>query len=405
MEQLRILQQKSALLVKLRSDSSLSAQEESCIAETLLAMQHSFGEETLQRLKLLRSYLPLLEDQALAELLPAPAPAAPTAPVAPAAPGACHVTIEGVDLAQSALEDFASSYFMFHGLETSPGNLLKFLPFLGFLEGHLYCLDQQNEDSLTAAAADLQAPLPEDPFGPLREVLKERTWLTPRLEQELAQGARFWSLERKICRALRGEGRLLQAEAEEALRLKSFDYRAMNLLLYRMRGEEPNEAFMDFLVTSEVLVEIGDDLVDYYEDVERNSFNIYRCFLALHGVQGGAELLRFIREAEAAYRRALASLEPSLASAWLRQTRLSKRHSCGSETPQGAQWEVTKKARPDSAVQVQPEQKTGAVRRFKFPQIKPHPWHKVFRARTSADAVDYISKLLVYDPKLRPPGL
>ncbi|CAJ1444669.1 unnamed protein product [Effrenium voratum] len=226
--------------------------------------------------------------QALAELLPAPAPAAPTAPVAPAAPGACHVTIEGVDLAQSALEDFASSYFMFHGLETSPGNLLKFLPFLGFLEGHLYCLDQQNEDSLTAAAADLQAPLPEDPFGPLREVLKagegprfgaklERTWLTPRLEQELAQGARFWSLERKICRALRGEGRLLQAEAEEALRLKSFDYRAMNLLLYRMRGEEPNEAFMDFLVTSEVLVEIGDDLVDYYEDVERNSFNIYRC--------------------------------------------------------------------------------------------------------------------------------
>eukprot|EP00913_Durusdinium_trenchii_P009844 g9242.t1 len=33
---------------------------------------------------------------------------------------------------------------------------------------------------------------------------------------------------------------------------------------------------------------------------------------------------------------------------------------------------------------------------FKFPQIKPHPWHK---------AVDYISKLLVYDPKLRPSGL
>lgn len=42
---------------------------------------------------------------------------------------------------------------------------------------------------------------------------------------------------------------------------------------------------------------------------------------------------------------------------------------------------------------------------FKFPQIKPHPWHKVFRSRTSQEAVDYISKLLVYDPKLRPSGL
>jgi len=42
---------------------------------------------------------------------------------------------------------------------------------------------------------------------------------------------------------------------------------------------------------------------------------------------------------------------------------------------------------------------------FKFPQIKPHPWTKVFRARTSPEAIDYISKLLVYDPKSRPAGL
>jgi len=42
---------------------------------------------------------------------------------------------------------------------------------------------------------------------------------------------------------------------------------------------------------------------------------------------------------------------------------------------------------------------------FKFPQIKPHPWHKVFRSKTSPEAIDYISKPLVYDPKLRPSGL
>merc|ERR1719392_527258 len=42
---------------------------------------------------------------------------------------------------------------------------------------------------------------------------------------------------------------------------------------------------------------------------------------------------------------------------------------------------------------------------FKFPQIKPHPWHKVFRSRTSPEAIDFISKLLQYDPKARPSGL
>jgi len=40
-----------------------------------------------------------------------------------------------------------------------------------------------------------------------------------------------------------------------------------------------------------------------------------------------------------------------------------------------------------------------------FPQIKPRPWHQVFRSRTSPEAADYVSKLLVYDPKLRPSGL
>lgn len=38
---------------------------------------------------------------------------------------------------------------------------------------------------------------------------------------------------------------------------------------------------------------------------------------------------------------------------------------------------------------------------FKFPQIKAHPWKKVFRSRTPADAIDFISKILVYDPSER----
>ena len=42
---------------------------------------------------------------------------------------------------------------------------------------------------------------------------------------------------------------------------------------------------------------------------------------------------------------------------------------------------------------------------FKFPQIKAHPWKQVFRSRTNADAIDLITKLLVYDPSRRLPPL
>ncbi|XP_020582192.1 shaggy-related protein kinase epsilon-like [Phalaenopsis equestris] len=38
---------------------------------------------------------------------------------------------------------------------------------------------------------------------------------------------------------------------------------------------------------------------------------------------------------------------------------------------------------------------------FKFPQIKAHPWNKVFSKRIPPEAVDFISKLLQYSPKSR----
>ena len=39
---------------------------------------------------------------------------------------------------------------------------------------------------------------------------------------------------------------------------------------------------------------------------------------------------------------------------------------------------------------------------YRFPQIKPLPWEKVFRSRTPKEAVEFVAKLLVYDPLQRP---
>jgi len=47
--------------------------------------------------------------------------------------------------------------------------------------------------------------------------------------------------------------------------------------------------------------------------------------------------------------------------------------------------------------------KDGAITHnsFKFPQIKPHPWAKVFRNKAPANAIDLVSKWLRYEPKSR----
>ena len=39
---------------------------------------------------------------------------------------------------------------------------------------------------------------------------------------------------------------------------------------------------------------------------------------------------------------------------------------------------------------------------YRFPQIKPIPWKKVFRSITPEEAINFVSRLLVYDPKARP---
>ncbi|CAI9304413.1 unnamed protein product [Lactuca saligna] len=39
--------------------------------------------------------------------------------------------------------------------------------------------------------------------------------------------------------------------------------------------------------------------------------------------------------------------------------------------------------------------------KFRFPQIKPHPWHKVFQKRLPPEAVDLVCRFFQYSPNLR----
>ena len=42
---------------------------------------------------------------------------------------------------------------------------------------------------------------------------------------------------------------------------------------------------------------------------------------------------------------------------------------------------------------------------YRFPQIRPLPWDKVFRHRTPKEAIEFVSQLLQYDPLARPTPL
>ncbi|KAL1336595.1 hypothetical protein AAHE18_10G073700 [Arachis hypogaea] len=218
------------------------------------------------------------------------------------------VSLDSMEKANSTLEDFCRSYFMFHELDvTKPQTVFKYLPILSFTESYIY---QKTTGVLASYFSN-------DPVRPLVTLLKHKGLLTERIREELTLGEEYWALERKLCYALVNEKEILIEDVMKAIHLKSFDYRVLNLLLYQLRGAEVEELHMEFLSVSEFLVEVSDDLYDYEDDVLENNFNILRMFVRIYGASTApAMLAKCIGEAEDKYESLLNSLDPQLSESY-----------------------------------------------------------------------------------------
>lgn len=234
------------------------------------------------------------------------------------------IGLDAMQRANSTLEDFCRSYFMFHGMDVNkPEVIFKYLPVLSFTESYIYQLDSWNEkmvnvqrstglDEKSSEDVFIKA-FESDPFQPLTLLLEHHGVLTERIREGLRLGEEYWALERKLCTALRQEVEISIDNVMRAIHLKSFDYRVLNLLLYQLRGEQVNDLHMEFLSVSEFLVEISDDLFDYEEDVLENNFNVLRMFASIYGTSAAPTVLaKCIAEAEEKYENLSKALNPEL---------------------------------------------------------------------------------------------
>nr|VDD34157.1 unnamed protein product [Brassica oleracea] len=244
------------------------------------------------------------------------------------------VGVDAMKRANSTLEDFSRSYFMFHHLEVSePQSIFRYLPVLSFTESYIYQMDALNEKIVRESACESQVTCSShgwnaesrvlfetDPLKPLGDVLEREGLLTQRIQQEFESGKEYWALERKLCHALSNKNKICVEDVMRAIHLKSFDYRVLNLLLYKLRGVEVNELHMEFLSVSEFLVEVADDLFDYEDDVLENSFNVLRMFVGIFGPSNApTELAKRISAAEEKYEEIMKSLDPHLSSNYQRR--------------------------------------------------------------------------------------
>ncbi|GAB4847267.1 hypothetical protein Ancab_026308 [Ancistrocladus abbreviatus] len=249
------------------------------------------------------------------------------------------ISFDAMQQANSTVEDFCRSYFMFHGMDANRAELIfRYLPLLSFTESYIYQMDTLNEKMYQGCGSRRNAhdksfyseaysswlfnteALESDPFRPLALLLQRHELLTERIKDELRDGTEYWALERKLCGESSSKMEISIEDVMRAIHVKSFDYRVLNLLLYQLRGEELNEVHMEFLSASELIVEIADDLFDYEEDVLENNFNILRMFVRIYGTSKAPTMLaKVISEAEEKYDHLLKSLDPQLALSYQRR--------------------------------------------------------------------------------------
>ncbi|XP_027768889.1 uncharacterized protein LOC107005136 isoform X3 [Solanum pennellii] len=301
------------------------------------------------------------------------------------------IGLDAMQRANSTLEDFCRSYFMFHKMDPhQPQSMFRYLPILSFTESYIYqeilsllttvtsflccsllflplCfvwvkrtlrLDNLNEKLLQPSVGKDQSSYREysveesweltyvrmmtnDPFRPLSILLQQHGLLTDRVREEFSGGVEYWSLERKLCHALGIKREISVEDVMKAIHLKSFDYRVLNLLLYQLRGEKVNDMHMEFLTISEFLVEISDDLFDYEDDVLENSFNILRMFNGIYGASTAPTMLaKVITEAEEKYENLLKALDSELSLKYQKRCEEATKEGGKTSGPSLGTWSI-----------------------------------------------------------------
>ncbi|KAL4854877.1 hypothetical protein ACK3TF_004356 [Chlorella vulgaris] len=219
------------------------------------------------------------------------------------------------------MQDFVLTYFPLHGLDPLK-DFLRWWQLLVFVEGVIYQADEENEQA-TGNPTDAARQPGDAGLEAMEQLLQQRGLLTAGVQKELAAGRRYWQQERRLCSLMlqhpavpeQGHGTACSFTLQDVLEAsaaKSFDYRLLNHLVYALRKEEPDQLLLRFLQVDEMLVDIGDDLTDYEDDIDAGSgsgsFNIFRCFVHLWGRDAPLHMAQRVGELEQQREQLLAQL-------------------------------------------------------------------------------------------------
>ena len=232
------------------------------------------------------------------------------------------------------------TYFPLHGIDQE--DFFEFWDILIYVEGAIYQLDELNEQIAAGTAGPATINDVMRGVAVIKDVLEAKGLLTDAVRGELDDGLQFWEQERVFGAKMLANSKVppnghspplfFMDDVLAAAAKKSFDYRVLHLLLHALRDMPPSKDLLEFLLVDEKLVDLGDDLSDYEDDVCSNSFNIYRLYVHLYGRKAPLRLVERISALETRHAELLGHLPTQLQDIY--KTRMAN----AAEAPGALRW-------------------------------------------------------------------
>jgi hypothetical protein len=176
------------------------------------------------------------------------------------------VSFSSLDRAGRALYAFSKVHFAYHNL---PRGLFQHFGLWVTLESLVYSADTLNEEGgFSGACAGLHS---------IRDFLDSLDLFDHSLAAELEGARTYFSLEKNYM-----SGSASLADIRRAATLRSFDFRLLHRVLWRLKKWPEDEVTFQCFATLEEVMEYDDDAASIEKDGESGTFNVIRALTA-HG--------------------------------------------------------------------------------------------------------------------------
>jgi hypothetical protein len=188
-----------------------------------------------------------------------------------------YVSYRGMHKSARNLDAVLFLYFPLYGL--SHKDFFTYYPTLGFVEALICQADESIEENQASKLFSAGINSWNRTKNLIVAFLKEKQVYSLIVEKYLSDLDKYCELENQLM----SQEQVTHVNVRRAAELRTSDLRTLHAILLQLINKPYSKEIFDTMWALEVLADLGDDVEQYKDDVEKDHYNTYRMFVKLYG--------------------------------------------------------------------------------------------------------------------------